>query len=215
MKSFEKITWSQLDNSKLGFLFLPGYSSAKEQSLVRESPLVAREGGNQERGGGGLDCCWTQQEAGSMRLKPSSFLKKPIKFWKRWGVWPNEEPAARLAQCRDKKTTFEEVKMCWPYMNVGASQVWRKETAEIEQFHSYKQKSLSLFWVKTSDKRRLAIFTLPTTTERSTVHQWRGHICPEWLCVCLLWESIFWEPKWLKSGSLEVSPPPKPPPDSS
>lgn len=144
-----------------------------------------------------------------MRLKPSSFLKKPIKFWKQWGAWPNEEPAARLAQCRDKITTFEEVKMCWPYVNVGTSQVWRQETAEMEQFHSYKQKPLSLFRVKTSDKLRLAIFTLPTN-RKSTVHHWRGPICPEWLCVCLLWVSIFWEPKWLKSGSLKVSPYPTP-----
>lgn len=95
-------------------------------------------------------------------------------------------------------------------LHEGTSQVWRKGTAEMEQYHSYKQKSLSLFWVKTSDKPRLAIFTLPTTTEWSTDRHLRGPMCLEWLCVCLLWVSIFWEPKWLKCGSLEVSPHPTP-----
>lgn len=140
----------------------------------------------------------------------SSFLEKPIKLWKRWGAWLHEEPAARLAHSRDKKTTFKEARKCWPLMNVGTSQVWRKGTAEIEQFHSYKQKSLSLFWLQTSDKLRLAIFTLPTATEWSSVRHSRGPMCLEWLSVCLLWVSIFWETKWLKSGSLKVSPHPTP-----
>lgn len=70
--------------------------------------------------------------------------------------------------------------------------IWRKGTAEIEQFHSYKQRSFSLFWVKTSDKLRLAIFTLPTTTEQSTVIQ---------EAPCALSGSVFVYCEWAYSGS--------------
>lgn len=86
----------------------------------------------------------------------------------------------------------------------------------MEQFHSYKQKpflSASLR-VKTSDKLRLAIFTLPITTEQSTVCHLRGPMRLEWLRLFIVSENILgaqvaqdWE-----SPSL---PPPNPPHDRS
>lgn len=75
-----------------------------------------------------------------------SFPKNPIKVWKHRGVWPNEEPALRLPESRDRIITVKEAKMRWSDMNAGTKprQGGRGETPKMNAF-ALINKSLSAY----------------------------------------------------------------------
>lgn len=66
----------KLNDSLLRYVirgFLDKRAKSSERKLLGSTEKVE---------GVALNCCWTQQEAGSVRLMQPSFLEQPIKAWK-------------------------------------------------------------------------------------------------------------------------------------
>lgn len=78
----------KVDDSLLRYL-MRGFLDKAEKSGERQLPCSTEK---VERGA--LDCCWTQQETGSVRLTQTSFLKQPIKAWKHKGSVTRRRTAA-------------------------------------------------------------------------------------------------------------------------
>ena len=150
-----------------------------------------------------LNCCWTQQEAGSLRLTQPSFLKQPIKAWKHRGAWPREEPALRPPESSDRIITQKEAKTCWSNMNEGFKP---GRVGCLRLILPLINKCLSA----SSKSRHLTNIDQPLSPSLSLQSKelfviWEAPVHLEWLCVCLLrvcagacyilgaWVALEWE----------------------